>query len=174
MLTVRRGAAAESNAAGRLGSALMARLEAHPFLADAHGTVVVGLGAPAAITAADALPRVVAPLAWPAQLGPLGRAQLMHANAIVAVDRCEHRQLASAITFPLPPVVTSDASGAAHGYLPGATVYDAIEAVTVISEHPDLSRSLPRIHSMDVMERIVDATAIAVVEALVLTGGIDG
>lgn len=153
---------------------IIAALSAHPLNDAATGTVIVGIGAPAAMTEGDIRPRIVIPLAWPGPLDDLQRAQIARADAIVAIDAAEHHHIASAIAGAPIPVVTSDASGADTGFLRSAVIYDAMEAITVISKNPALSEALPTPSPQELSVLIADATADAVLEALELVGGVSG
>jgi len=146
----------------------------HPLASWAEGTVVVGIGAPAAIDEGDAAPRILIPMAWPEPLDGLQRAQLAHADAIIAIDVAEQGHIASAIEGAPVPVVTSSASGADTGFLPSAVVFDAMEAITVISDYPELSAALHTIPLPDLLTMVYEATADAVFEALVLKEAVHG
>ncbi len=170
MLTIRIGLASGSEAPPVLLHEVANAVRSHPLTDAMRGTVILGLGAPNAVRQQDIRPRVVAPAAWPQRLGAIARAQLAYADVIVALDPAEHANLTSAMPTPPRPVVTSTGFGDSCGYLPTATAYDAIEAITVISEHPDLCTSLPDLRP-GAVRSATDSAAQAIIEALVLGGG---
>lgn len=163
-----------SPARRELADEITGAVREHPLAPLATGTVVVGIGAPTAIDGSDAAPRILIPMAWPEPLDRVQRAQLAHADAIIAIDAAEQGHIASATAGAPVPVVTSSASGADTGFLPSAVVFDAMEAITVISDYPELSDALRTIPLPDLSTMVSEATADAVFEALVLKEAVHG
>ena len=149
-------------------------LARHPQAAGLNCTLIIGIGALGAYSGTDTRPRVVLPLASPSMPREMMRAQLRHADAIVATDDAEVAYLGPSLPQSPVPVVVSLGPGTRHTYLSGATTFDALQAATTINSHPELAATLARAGVDLASEPVIATIVAAMLEAAVAAGAPHG
>ncbi len=157
-----------------LATAIRDALVDDDSIMEARGTIVVGVGALQALTPADTRPRIIFPLALVGRPSPMARAQMRGGDALILLDMSEAPAVrASALTTPVP-VILSEGSGHDFGYLPSATLFDTIQAVTTIHAHPELSEALAQGNqNANPLEQVQMLAVRAVREVLGAAGAVD-
>lgn len=134
---------------------------------DLVGTVYLGLGSTDLIRVADARPHVVVPLANGRRLDTVARAQLAHADGLVAMDELELRALAP-LSAPNATLIAVSAQVEDEGLrvIRTANPFDAAEVQAFRRDCPAIARALDR-HRVPLEPFSPRRITVAVLEVLV-------